>query len=119
MENPKKLRLARALILFENIAIVSAVLGRLLMWQMPYRFSPTTHRIMTFIMVLNSWVIIAAILFGIVAVMVTSRGFAQKTIADKRIFLWAVISLLVTVLWTVAWSLSVSVHSVSVQGSEL
>lgn len=112
MEPPGKPRLPAALILIENIAVAGTVLGGFLVWQMPYRLSQTTHRIMNFVAVLNGWVILAAVLLGIVALVAAGRDMAWKPTIDKRTFRWALISLLVTVVWAVAWSLSVSVHTV-------
>jgi hypothetical protein len=114
MEHDGKPRFPAALILIENIAVAGAVLGGFLVWQMPYRLSQTTHRIMTFVAVLNGWVLLAAVLLGIVALVAARWDLARKPTADKRTFRWALISLLVTVVWAVAWSLSASVHTVSV-----
>lgn len=69
---------------------------------------------MNFVAILNGWIILVAVLLGIVGVVSARRSLAHKATADKKTFRWALISLLVTVVWAVAWSLSGSVHAVNV-----
>ena len=114
MDTSGRTQIPAILVLFENIAIVCAILGGVFVWLMPYRLTSTTHRIMTFIAVLNGWLILAAIVLGILAIVLARRGLTQCPTTNKRTLRWAVRTLIVTLVWAVLWSLTAKTYEVSV-----
>ena len=111
MKSPEASRIITIVIKSQNAVLAAVLLSSVGLWLSPYNLSPAAHELIKSVAIFNGWALLVALLLAIVAIALAWQQCDRGLVLRGHTFRRAAVSLGVTLVWGVVWSLSVGVHS--------